>query len=59
MSDQPTNPAARHELDAARQALRSDWRDVVDRFQVLVLQNPRAAARLLAQIQKMLDENGV
>jgi hypothetical protein len=59
MSDQPTNPAARHELDAARQALRSDWRDVVDRFQVLVLQNPRAAARLLAQIQKMLDEHGV
>jgi hypothetical protein len=38
MSDQPTNPAAKHhELEAAREPMRSEWRDVVDRIQVLVL----------------------
>jgi hypothetical protein len=41
------------------QALRSEWRDVVDRFQVLVLQNPRAAALLLTLIHTFLDEHGV
>jgi hypothetical protein len=56
----PTNPAARHhELEAARDPMRSEWRDVVDRIQVLVLRNPRAAALLLTLIHTFLDEHGV
>jgi hypothetical protein len=63
MRDEPTNPAAsnRERRSGARavEARRSDWRAIVDRFQVLALQDPRAAARLLAQIRTFLDEHGV